>query len=97
MGVIWENHEGDLIEDMWFCPGEADRQFMRGEIAQLLGYARSEPPRTWDILIQFYFNPGLGEERRVERLLPAAAEAGAPMLIRVLYLAAGGIVDAGQG
>ena len=75
---------------MWFRPGEADRGFLRGEIAPVLGYAQSEPPRTWDILTQFYFDPGLGEDRRVERLLPAAAEAGAPMRIRVLYLAAGG-------
>ena len=75
---------------MWFRPGEADRSFLRGEIAPVLGYAQSEPPRTWDILTQFYFDPGLGEHRRVERLLPAAAEAGAPMRIRVLYLAAGG-------
>ena len=83
-GIVWENHEGDLIEYMWFRPGEADRQFLQGEIAPVMGYARREPPLTWDILTPFYFNPSLGEERRVERLLPVAAEAGAPMRIRVL-------------
>ena len=70
--------------------GEADRSFLQGEIAPVLGYAQAEPPKSWNILTQFHFNPSLGEERRVEGLLPAAAEAGAPMRIRVLYLAAGG-------
>merc|ERR1712060_269517 len=44
----------------------------------------------WNILTQFCFDPGLGGHQRIERLLPAAAEAGAPMQIRVLYLPAGG-------
>ena len=46
--------------------------------------------KTWNILTQFYFDLGLGGHKRIERLLPAAAEAGAPMQIRVLYLPAGG-------
>ena len=78
------------MEDMSSRPGQADRSFLQCEIAPVLGYAQEDPPRKWVILTQFHFTPDFGEKKRIERLLPAAAEAGAPMRIRVLYLAARG-------
>ena len=27
-GIVWENHEGELIEDIWFRPGTANRDFL---------------------------------------------------------------------
>ena len=89
-GIVWESQQGDLIEDIWFRPGQANRDFLQREIAQVLGCAAMESCRTWDILTQFYFDPSLGDHQRFERLLPVAAGAGAPMQVRVLYLAAGG-------
>ena len=45
-GIVWQNHEGELIEDMWFRPGRAERQSMESEIAPVLGHAGQEAPQT---------------------------------------------------
>ena len=30
-GLVWQDHEGALVEDMWFRAGGAEHQFLRGK------------------------------------------------------------------
>ena len=41
-GIVWENHEGELLQDMWFQLGTANRDFLQGDIAQSLGLPEAD-------------------------------------------------------
>ena len=89
-GIVLEDHEGSVLQDIEFIPGAKAEEEMLGSIHEAIGLLPVPGQDSWDMCTQFHFLPDLGREQNMRWLYPVLADAGTPLQIRVIYLPAGG-------